>query len=563
MAMNVNGDSTRLRQVLTNLVGNAIKFTEQGEIIIKATIQDSTNDSVKLHFEIKDSGIGIAEDKLDHVFESFAQADSTTTRKYGGTGLGLAITKQLVELMGGEIGIESVPGVGTTFWFDLTLPIVTLSNEELLVVPVQLKGNKVLVVDDTAINREILGLQLDSWEIKNDSAEDAKTALQMLRQAVAAGEPYDIVILDYHMPEMDGMQLARTIKADASISNAHLAMLSSVAGIEEVKASRAAGILCYMSKPVRQSDLFNSLTTIVAETNESTHASSSVVTQQPEQLSGKVLMVEDTKINQEVARSMLEWLGLDYSIANNGREGVDAYLKGGHDVILMDCQMPVMDGFDATAAIRAHEQETNQQYAIPIIALTANAVEGDREKCLAAGMTDYLSKPVKGQELKQMLARWLSTAPRPNSTSIKLDIDDGESEQVSDDGQGSMAQNLSQQNVGSDIIDQAVIDDIRAMQREGSPDLLSRIISVYLKEAPQNIEALNTAVNGKDADGIRNISHALKSGSANIGANILVGHCKELEMMGRTGAIEGAANEFESIKLEFERAVDVLTKYYY
>jgi signal transduction histidine kinase/DNA-binding response OmpR family regulator len=567
VSMMVEGDPVRIRQVLTNLVSNAVKFAEQGEVIISISILDRADNKVKLHYEVKDTGIGISENKLDHIFNSFAQADSSTTRKYGGTGLGLAITRQLVDMMGGEIGVESAEGEGTTFWFDLTLQVKAVANEDLMVLPARLKDLKVLVVDDVPVNHEILGHQLSSWGMKSDCVENGATALRMLHDASKAGTPYDIAILDYHMPEMDGLQLANAIKADTAIADVRLAMLSSVVGVEEVKSSKSAGIVCYLTKPVRQSELFNSLTKIISDTEElvstdDEHETSSPDTQEAGQLAGKVLLVEDTLINQEVARSMLEWVGVEYAIANNGREGVDAYLRDNFDVILMDCQMPEMDGYEATGTIRAHEREIDQQGAVPIVALTANAVEGDREKCLASGMTDYLSKPFKSQELKQILAKYLPTVERTNSATANNNAMDNAPAKVSDDSHSKSSPDISQQRKDAEIIDSTAIDNIRSIQREGGADILQRIISVYLEEAPQHLDALDNAVKDEDADGMRKTAHAFKSGSANLGANILAGLCKEMEMMGRKGVIDGSAQLLESIKVEFDRAIAVLTKDY-
>jgi signal transduction histidine kinase/DNA-binding response OmpR family regulator len=410
----LRGDPGRLRQVLTNLVRIAVKFAERGEVIVRVTKESETGSHVRICFSVTDTGIGISETAQVRLFQAFVQADGSTTRKYGGTGLGLAISKQLVELMGGEIGMESVPGKGSTFWFtarfEKQLHVVkTLSEPR-----ASLDGFRVLIVDDNATNRTILIHQTASWKMIPSEAEDGNRALELLR-AAAQHEQYNIVLMDMDMPGIDGFDLARTIRADSSIAAVPLVLMTSFGQRGDGRVAREIGIAAYLTKPVRESQLFDCLVTVldrsgVASTQSNAATPAKLVTRRAlkerETMARKLILVaEDNIVNQLVAARQLENMGYRADVVANGLEAVEALTRISYDLVLMDCQMPEMDGYAATAAIRLREGQSRHT---PIIAMTAGAMEGEREKCLAAGMNDYVSKPVKSEALRAMLAQWLS-----------------------------------------------------------------------------------------------------------------------------------------------------------
>ncbi len=421
--LQLRGDPGRLRQILTNLVGNAIKFTERGEVTLKVRKQSDSDKYASLCFEVADTGIGIAEDAQRRLFRAFTQADGSTTRKYGGTGLGLAISKQLVEMMNGEIGIKSAPGIGSTFWF--TARFEKQPNQTAAIQragDVSLDGVQILIVDDNATNRRIFVHQTESWGMKAAEAESGAQALEMLRAAANTAKPFNIAILDLMMPEMDGFELARTIKSEPNISETHLVLLPSYGKRGDGQTARDIGIAAYIQKPVRQSKLYDCLINVISEARANDRGdrqSPRLITQhslrtanpppnpKPEAADSKVriLVAEDNIVNRKVALIQLKSLGYAADVVTNGREAADAVRKHKYELVLMDCQMPEMDGFEATSEIRRFEENSRHT---TIIAMTAHALEGEREKCLAGGMDDYISKPVKIETLKQTLEKWLA-----------------------------------------------------------------------------------------------------------------------------------------------------------
>ncbi len=420
------GDPGRLRQILTNLLSNAIKFTERGEVVLRVAPVRETATHALVRFNVTDTGIGIPRQVQDRLFQSFQQADNSTTRKYGGTGLGLAISKQLVGLMHGEIGVESEAGKGATFWFTAEFEKQSGEPKPARVMRDDLFDLRVLVVDDNATNRQILRHQIFAWKMQKGSAAGGHEALKIMRAAVAAGTPYDIALLDMQMPEMDGMMLARAIKDDPTLAPTRLIMLTSL-GHRYTKAElQAAGIDAYLVKPVKQSRLFDTLVNVVggakAEsvlTETSLPPTAPAPAASPQQLI-RVLVAEDNQVNQKIAASQLKKLGCTVEVVANGLEALEALPRAKYDLVFMDCQMPEMDGYEATRTIRLREADTAQpcRWRAParIIAMTANAMQGDREKCLAAGMDDYISKPMRLAELQAVLERWrpllqISTAP--------------------------------------------------------------------------------------------------------------------------------------------------------
>ena len=414
--VHLRGDQGRLRQILTNLVSNAIKFTERGEVIVRVSQQSEQASTVELRFEVQDSGIGIEPEVQANLFHAFTQADSTTTRKYGGTGLGLAICKQLTGMMHGEIGVESAPGQGSRFWFTARLEKQSSEAESAPLSDPCLAGLRVLVVDDNASNREILRHQISAWKMQTGRAAGAREAIEILRAANALGTPYDLALLDMQMPEMDGLTLASAIKAEPAIAGARLIILTSSGQQPGTKELEAAGIEACLVKPVKQLRLFDCLVSVMTK-GASPDSSPAIVALPREPVSGatetashkvRVLLAEDNVTNQKVALGQLRKLGYTAHAVTNGREAVEALLRSPYDIVLMDCEMPEMDGYETTRRIRKRECEeaATPGARVHIVAMTASAQPGDREKCIAAGMDDYISKPVRAATLKLALDQW-------------------------------------------------------------------------------------------------------------------------------------------------------------
>ncbi|MBU2510928.1 response regulator [bacterium] len=407
----LKGDPGRLRQILTNLIGNAIKFTKKGEIVLKVSLLSESDHIAKIHFNVYDTGIGIPEDKIDSLFESFTQADSSTTRKYGGTGLGLTISKQLVELMGGEIGVQSRIGEGSQFWFIIPFEkqIIQKRAGSQDRSEKSLSGKRILVVDDNASSRAMLSNLLFTWDVDVETSENAHVAMLKLKNAVYQEMPFHIAILDKFMPGINGETLGKQIKSNPVINQTALVLLTSMGERGDAVRFEKAGFSAYLTKPVRQSQLYKTLLIVLGFEASSESSKAGIVTRHNVDEKGKniirLLLVEDNKINQKVALKVLSKIGYDADIANNGREAIETLEKAEYDLILMDCQMPEMDGYDAARHIRDQESRV-LNHDIPVIAMTANAMKGDREKCLEAGMNDYISKPINIKSLSDAIEKW-------------------------------------------------------------------------------------------------------------------------------------------------------------
>jgi signal transduction histidine kinase/DNA-binding response OmpR family regulator len=402
----VRGDPTRIRQVLVNLIGNAVKFTHDGEVAIRATLREAGPRAL-VQFTVRDTGIGIPADVAGRLFQPFAQADGSTTRKYGGTGLGLAISKRLIELMGGEIGVDSTPGVGSAFWF--TVPLEACAATTPLPSISRLQGLRVLSVDDHPTNRALLRAYLSAWEMEVEEASDGERALRRVREAAAAGRPFRLVVTDNLMPRMDGMTLAARMRDEPGVAGTPLVMLASYADRTRSAEARVLGIRRVLTKPVRRAQLRDALLAALGEDDAATpHAAAptTAVAVDAPAAAGRprILVAEDNPVNQQLARAMLLRLGHQADCVGNGVEAVESVARVPYDLVLMDCQMPVMDGFEATRTIR--EREGDARHTV-IVAVTANAMTGDRERCLAAGMDDYLAKPFRAADLSRVLERWV------------------------------------------------------------------------------------------------------------------------------------------------------------
>ncbi|WP_273844167.1 PAS domain S-box protein [Rubrobacter calidifluminis] len=514
----LRGDPFRLRQILTNLISNAVKFTEEGEVFVRASLAREPSERVRVRFEVKDTGIGMSAGEISKLFQPFTQADSSTTRRYGGTGLGLTISRRFVEMMGGRIGVESEPGKGSTFWFEVPLERAGETKDR-QVIPGDLSGARVLIVDDNATNRTILLKQTTAWGLENASASDGRQALAMLGDAAAAGKPYDLAILDMQMPGMDGLELARRIKSEPSLSSTRLVLLTSLVQGGMGPRARECGIDACLTKPVRQSQLYDALATALGNKEVQDHQR----TERPEvrrMAALPVLVVEDNPVNQKVARRMLEKLGYDVEVASDGQKALEAVCGNRYAAVLMDCQMPVMDGYEASREIRRREQEGerfNESGHLPIIALTAGALATDREKALAAGMDDYIPKPVKPDELQEALERWLP--------------DEGEPP-----------------------LDPTILDNLRELAGEDDPDLVSELVEMYLEDAPRRIEEIRRALHAGDAHALAQAAHTLKGSSGNMGATRVQELAAGLQEAGDSGDLSGAEEKLASLERAFDRA---------
>jgi len=520
----VTGDAVRLRQVLVNLLGNAIKFTETGEVVVRVS---TVSECSRIRFEVQDTGPGIPAGIQETIFDAFTQADAYKTRQHGGTGLGLAIARQLVQLMHGRIGLTS-DHRGSLFWFEAELPRVR--EPTMIRMPrISIAGARVLVADDNATNREILTQNLAGWDVDVTTARDGQEALEAAIAAASRGQPFDLVVLDHKMPRLDGIACIRRLRAEAVTAGTRVVLLSSIEMAMSYNEGDALGIDEALTKPIRQARLHAaiaralgrdvSLATQSVAARESTSPHT-----QPGTLAGAlVLLVEDNAVNREVAVGMLTALGCTTVVAEHGAAAVEKYPEQPWDAILMDCQMPVMDGFAATAEIRTFEARNGMERR-PVIALTANAMDGDRDRCLAAGMDDFVSKPFTLTQLRTALDKWIGG--QHNETH-------GE--------QSAMPTEL--------VLDQKALDAIRAIP---SPNLLSRMIGLYEEHTPRLLVEGRAAIEARDCQRIAVAVHELKSSSGNLGGQRLHRLCKECEAAARRNDLDAAVRVWSQITAEYE-----------
>ena len=539
LVTHVRGDPLRLGQVFTNLLGNAIKFTDQGSVVLRVANVEETANHVSMRFAVSDTGVGISAEAQSRIFEEFAQADGSTTRKHGGSGLGLAISKQLVEMMGGSIHVESVLGGGSTFRFTATFEKQAAHPQgEPSGAPLGLlTGARALVLEASPINRGILLEQLANWGMNTRVAETPEQVVEFLADASARSLPYDIALIDLGVPGMDAFDLARSIRARADVAKARLIMLSR--RHVEIRSAREAGFDACLIKPVRQTVLYECLVNALAGHAQDAAASAPLAApanNRPAEARGRILLVEDNVINQQVALGILQIQGHEVTVANNGKEALEACARTGFDLILMDCHMPEMDGFEATMELRKREQSSGAK-RLPIIALTANAMAQDREECLNAGMDDHLSKPFSMQTMHEMLARWMprQAAARPKGDPAALPA----SEQA--------------------VIDRQVLDYLATLRTNGKPELLARTINLYLVESPKLVQKLKQAAAANDAPELARSAHSLKSCSANVGARLLSRYCGDIEASARRDDTEEARKIVAKVETEYGRVQSALS----
>jgi signal transduction histidine kinase/DNA-binding response OmpR family regulator/HPt (histidine-containing phosphotransfer) domain-containing protein len=545
------GDPNRLRQIMANLLGNAIKFTNQGRILASVRIASEDNQAVMLRFEVHDTGIGVSREARTRIFEAFSQADDSTTRKYGGTGLGLAISKQLVELMGGSIGVDNGRPHGSVFWFTVAFDKRRVDPDAPGDHQHTLDGLRVLVVDQLDTSRVGLERHLAAWHVECDGADSASEALERLHEAAREGRPYDAAVLDMELGETSGLLLAAEIKLDPATRPTRLILLSPEKLAADPVQRREAGVAYQLIKPARAADLFACLAT--RPRGQVAPAPRFLPPQPLRQEAGRprtrrVLLAEDNPVNVEVARAMLESLDLRVDCARNGQDALSAVQAaesaGRYDCVLMDCQMPVMDGFAATAAIRREEREAGRGRVLPIIAITANALQGDREACLAAGMDDYLSKPFTQQELAAVIGRWMAL---PLAASVHHE------------DEPPRLPTATVEVIQRDVVNRAALEKIRMLSRERGDALVQKVIAAYVDDTPQQLSTLRRAIDGMDTGNVRRIAHTLKSASANVGADALAALCKAMEHLGRADTTEGADSLLTNMEQEFQAVRDSLT----
>ncbi len=565
----VVGDPVRLRQILSNLIGNAIKFTEKGEVVIRARTLEETTDSSVVEFEVEDTGLGIPVEAQQEIFEAFSQADGSMSRKFGGTGLGLTICRQLTEMMGGGISLESIPGKGSIFRFSIRAKKSSGDSPASPCKP-DLKGQRVLIVEDNETNRFILTERLSSsWEMKCTAVEDGPNALEAIRIARERHcPPFDFAILDMMMPGMDGLELARLIKADPSSSGMNLVILTSVGKQGDLEEAHKIGINAFLTKPVRPSHLYQALTATMqaASLQEATTKANRIKSREALQsLQGRILLAEDNPVNQEVAKSMLESLGLQVEVVSNGLEAIQSLEQRDYSLVLMDCQMPEMDGYEAATMIRRSREISSSEarFRIPVIAMTAHAMEGDREACLAAGMDDYISKPFSRDELRKMVAKWLpGKMSEPPADPVHDGVDNalGESALIPSGGHGEEPEKVRE----ALPIDRTVWEAIRSISPAGS-DPMPALMAIYLRSSIPMLIRLREAMKGSDFIEMKKIAHSLKSSSANMGATALAALLEQMEeLCGKPDKLDGEGYgsvevlskeigvEFEAVRQEME-----------
>jgi len=546
----LHGDPDRLRQIVVNLVGNAIKFTERGEVVLDVWHEASSNGDVDLHFAVRDTGIGIAAEKQKTIFETFEQADTTMTRRFGGTGLGLAITSRLVELMKGRVWVESQAGRGSTFHFTTRLQRAAEEPQEKRPVrPVFVQGMPVLVVDDNATNRQILEEILKSWGMMPACVSGAQAAVEVLRDAKRAGASYPLVLTDAHMPDISGFTLAEQIRGDAELGGVVIMMLTSADQQGDVARCEELGIAAYLMKPVKQSELFDAIMLAMGATGLEDGRAAPAAKRPRVAGPLKILLAEDSFVNQKLAVALLELQGHQTTVVGNGREAVTILGSQHFDAVLMDVQMPEMDGFEATAAIRTRERISGGH--VPIIAMTAHALKGDRELCLEAGMDEYISKPISAEQLYDTLEKLAQPSAPPEAADSPADSPASQSPAKppqaprSDGGRPS----------GDVSAPPGLPGAVTGPFMSGERGLQRIVIKAFLEEVPGLMQSLRQAIAAGDARALRLSAHTLKGSLRYFGETPAGDRSAELESAGQNGKLDDAERIWEILEVELGKLI--------
>jgi len=581
----LKGDPGRLRQVLVNLAGNAIKFTEKGEILIRAEPVSETESNATVRFSVKDTGIGIPPERQAAIFERFTQVDGSTTRRYGGTGLGLTISKQLVEAMGGQIGLDSIPGVGSTFWFIVTFEkqylkesIEGVKDAGLPAVPsVNIRNLHILGVDDNATNRTIITRMVESFGCRIETAANGTKTIEMLHASYNNEDPYQVVLLDMQMPEMDGEQTAHAIKADPLIKDVNIIILTSMGHRGDAARLEALGCSGYLLKPVKQSMLREALVTVLGQ-KQTGESKGRLVTQhllsEQKRENLRILLAEDNPVNQKLAVVLLQKAGYSVDVVENGVQAVEKVKQAKYNAILMDVQMPEMDGFEATGQIR---KDAKPGEHIPIIAMTAHALKGDRERCLEAGMDDYISKPLNPRLLMKKLDQWMETGSEErNQAKMEVESQDysispeafpfEKSSLPLDEGLfGETASGSAQEDAGQKVRpfleedSEAPMDEKAALPRfDNDKAFFLEMCQDFMKNLPARMEELRGSLEKKDAATFSRAAHNLKGVSANFNANAVHRIAEHLEKLGNQDELEQAGPLMDELEYELTRLHDYM-----
>ena len=542
-----NGDAGRIRQILINLISNSVKFTSEGEVRVCVHHFPGKSDGPSnIKFEVIDTGIGISAEQQSRIFQEFEQADGSTTREYGGSGLGLAISKKLAELMGGGISVISTPGEGSTFWFSAQVEMLPESIQQRWACTDSLQDRRFLIVDDNQTNREILRTQLAHWGAQTLVANSPDHALQLVEDSINQNDPIDVAIVDHQMPVMSGIDLIKTIQKTWPNDPLSYVVLSSVNEDRDTTSINSLAEYSYVTKPVRQKDLYNCLAAALGD-DRAINASIDSKKAELSVFKGDILLVEDNPVNQDMMLEMLRLMGLKADLAENGKEAVELITKNRYDLAFMDCQMPVMDGFAATTEIRKMESSRHDGFRQPIVALTANALEGDRERCINAGMDDYLSKPISTAELKMCLQKWLPQDAAAN------DADAGETESTP------TAERSGESAVDElPIINQDIYEQVLTMCEQASAGFYDRLMEKYRSSAEEDLESIQTAIAAQDSETIRTSAHRLKSSSGNWGGVRVSDLCQKIESAGRDKDVDLAASLFDNLKNEVDTLINEL-----
>jgi len=546
------GDPGRLRQILINLIGNAIKFTEKGEIAIHVSVEKNDRTHATIRFEIIDTGMGIPHDRMEKLFKPFSQLDSSSTREFSGTGLGLTISKQLSEMMGGRIGVETQANKGSKFWFTAVFEKQPERSRKSEILPGDIRNKYILIVDDNSTNRHVLREQLKSWGCRFNEASSGEEALRKMRRGFDNNRPFDLAILDMHMPGMDGETLGREIKLDSDLKHTILVLMTSIGRRGDAKRLEKIGFVGYLTKPVKQSQLYDCLVTVSGLRNETAFKQPmSIFTRhticEKQRRTPRILLAEDNITNQKVALNTLNRFGYSADVVENGKEAVEALKKIPYDIVLMDCQMPGMDGYEATDEIRKWEKtfkdrwpdcsDSNLEYRsgsgrVPIIAMTAHALKGDREKCLNAGMDDYIAKPIHPKKLCDVVEKWLNEPKGSPEAEI----------------------------VHEPLPQHTIFDKNSFLNRLlGDEDLAAEIIKGFIEDSMRQIGILKEAFDNRDANVVHRQAHSLKGAAANISATALKGLAYQIEIAGKTGDLINAASLIPELDIQFEVLKKTLT----